>query len=59
MSNIEKNMRTCNEKYDFGCKTPAIDACLLSGGNICKKNNSFFTPRVYLFLNLPVAFNKN
>ncbi|HSY77868.1 MAG TPA: hypothetical protein VK890_13465 [Bacteroidia bacterium] len=58
-SKIEKNMRVNNKINDFEDKKPMIIACLLKYRDICKKNNSFFTPRVYLFLNLPVAFNKN
>jgi hypothetical protein len=59
VSKIEKNMTIQREENYFECKNHADSLCLWRDRHNFKKNNSFFTPWVYLFLNLPVAFNKN
>jgi hypothetical protein len=43
----------------FGPETIVNIGCLVNMTGIFKKKDSFCTLRRYLFLNLPVAFNKN
>ncbi|HTA84226.1 MAG TPA: hypothetical protein VK783_14875 [Bacteroidia bacterium] len=48
-----------NGSTGFVSKTLPLLSLRWTQNAILKKSISFLTPRIYLFLNLPVAFNKN
>ncbi len=45
--------------FCFGAVSPVNMIILVPQECVCKKKDYFFTQGSYLFLNLPVAFNKN